>query len=525
MKPTDTSDHWDSDFVVIALRFFAGELTEDEIHELNLRLEADPGLRELFVEIAAREESLFEESNELHDKRLRDEVLSAAKSIKSTPPPLTEVDSIQASKPMPTISWAVLSTWVALPVLVCALVYWLQTGSVSNDGIENGVWIAKINRNVGSDLEDYMSLTEGLFLDAGADIRFSKGIVEVRFQDDVLVTLNGPARMRVDGRKSATLLSGAVSVKAGPAGVGFKLDTPEAEVIDLGTEFSVQVMPQGETKVKVDKGEVELMTKRTSSKTFLMSQGDATRINHQGVANANIESDFDLNILTSTHPSHSFVATDDCFVIGGKYVDTNMQWQADRYNDICSGRDLLVKRDFVMKRFNRKAYLRFDFSNVAVEKIVAASLRLTVKPNDLAAEKEPEKHSERAEKFWKFSVSGVWDEQDRDWDENELTWNNAPGHDPVSVTGRIGGATAPIQIGEFVLTGQGRAGELIYIEGPKLAELLQHDKDGRITLIIERLTGDGLCGTNDHTVHGFADRESTDFTPPTLDLWTAERGD
>ena len=52
-------------------------------------------------------------------------------------------------------------------------------------------------------------------------------------------------------------MTGKVTANVPPRAIGFRIDTPDMEVIDLGTEFALRVDPAGESRLHVLEGEVE----------------------------------------------------------------------------------------------------------------------------------------------------------------------------------------------------------------------------------------------------------------------------
>ncbi len=83
------------------------------------------------------------------------------------------------------------------------------------------------------------------------------GFVEVQFDGGVTVLIEAPSTFTVTSGKRIILHNGRLSASVPPEGVGFTVDTPEAEVIDFGTEFSLDVAT-GTSEVHVFKGLVRV---------------------------------------------------------------------------------------------------------------------------------------------------------------------------------------------------------------------------------------------------------------------------
>jgi len=82
------------------------------------------------------------------------------------------------------------------------------------------------------------------------------GFAELEFQGGARVVLHGPARFTPLSPHGGRLLSGRLSARVPARARGFEILTPNALVVDLGTEFGVAVTPEGSTEVEVFRGEV-----------------------------------------------------------------------------------------------------------------------------------------------------------------------------------------------------------------------------------------------------------------------------
>jgi hypothetical protein len=92
---------------------------------------------------------------------------------------------------------------------------------------------------------------------AVGDYRLDRGLLHLRFGGGVMVYLEAPARFDARSGKRLVLRSGRLSASVPPDGIGFTVETPEAEVIDFGTEFSVDV-ESGASEVHVFEGLVRV---------------------------------------------------------------------------------------------------------------------------------------------------------------------------------------------------------------------------------------------------------------------------
>ena len=87
-------------------------------------------------------------------------------------------------------------------------------------------------------------------------LRLNSGIVEVAFGSGALVTIEGPAKLRIDSEMKCFSHYGKLSANCPPSAHGFTVRFRGGRVVDLGTEFAMESEPKGKTEVHVLNGEV-----------------------------------------------------------------------------------------------------------------------------------------------------------------------------------------------------------------------------------------------------------------------------
>lgn len=90
----------------------------------------------------------------------------------------------------------------------------------------------------------------------GRTLEILGGAVAIRLSSGVDVVLEGPGELDLRDGMQATLRSGAVVVRMPEGRQGFRLETPTADVFDLGTEFAVKIGADMLTDVQVYEGAV-----------------------------------------------------------------------------------------------------------------------------------------------------------------------------------------------------------------------------------------------------------------------------
>ena len=123
-------------------------------------------------------------------------------------------------------------------------------------------------------------------LRSGSELRLASGIVELNFDIGVRAVLQGPARLDLLTPAKVFLYAGKMTSEVlKPEARGFEVRTSKGSVVDLGTEFGVEVTPSQSVKVHVFKGEV-IVEHHASAASFdshhvtrnqgLRLEGDAT---------------------------------------------------------------------------------------------------------------------------------------------------------------------------------------------------------------------------------------------------------
>lgn len=123
-------------------------------------------------------------------------------------------------------------------------------------------------------------------LEAGDVLRFDRGEVEVVFDSGVELKVRGPADVEVRSADYAVGRLGTITARVGVDGRGFTIETPTARIMDLGTEFGIDVSRTGATEVAVFRGLVDLSVGRRATGTpRRLRQGEALRVDPDGSVN------------------------------------------------------------------------------------------------------------------------------------------------------------------------------------------------------------------------------------------------
>jgi hypothetical protein len=125
-----------------------------------------------------------------------------------------------------------------------------------------------LNKNDASIISEGKSLKEGLF-------EIEKGMVQLDFISGVSLIAEGPLKLDLKNDMEVHCFEGKVRVLVPPQATGFKLHTPDTQVLDLGTEFGV-VVSDGGSDISVIDGKVELY--ENNQKEAELLEGDVMNV-------------------------------------------------------------------------------------------------------------------------------------------------------------------------------------------------------------------------------------------------------
>ncbi len=90
----------------------------------------------------------------------------------------------------------------------------------------------------------------------GGDFELRRGVARLAYDGGIELIVEAPARLRLESETVASLVTGKVVFRADDASAPFTLNTPTSVLVDLGTEYAVEVGAERE-EVHVFSGEVQ----------------------------------------------------------------------------------------------------------------------------------------------------------------------------------------------------------------------------------------------------------------------------
>jgi ferric-dicitrate binding protein FerR (iron transport regulator) len=118
----------------------------------------------------------------------------------------------------------------------------------------------------------------------GDKLQLVAGSAELTFDAGVQLTVFGPAEFVITSPRSIRCVRGRITTLVNERGKGFSIETPQAKVVDLGTQFGLDISEDGETQVVVFQGSVDLTYGKGAAEqpTRRMEQGDALSVDKSG---------------------------------------------------------------------------------------------------------------------------------------------------------------------------------------------------------------------------------------------------
>lgn len=278
--------------------YLDGIITQDQQAELAAWIEADSTNADDFAEAV------------FLDSRLHAEVNAApytdpAKTIRKP-------DSHASTRQLSTKTTIRLAICLLITVAVGVMAWVTQNDPqqlATDDGEQKPAAFASVSQVVDAQWSTNDTLHIGDRLNSQT-IQLKSGFLTLTFDDGVEVTLQGPAEYELLAAGRTKLTTGLLTATVPPGAEGFTVDTPTAEVVDLGTSFGIDLREDGFSSISVFDGEVTVAVPDTAKK-HLLAEGDSVRVG----ADQEIQKvDFDPDRFEKVWPvSSGIVGSTDTF--------------------------------------------------------------------------------------------------------------------------------------------------------------------------------------------------------------------
>lgn len=121
---------------------------------------------------------------------------------------------------------------------------------------QTNVGCAILTRATEAEFADGLTLRVGDTIKPGA-LKLTRGAVQIEFFSGASMLLQAGASLELVSSSEAICRAGKMTVRVPPPAHGFKLRTAGMDLVDLGTEFGVNVDASGTSEVHVFEGQVE----------------------------------------------------------------------------------------------------------------------------------------------------------------------------------------------------------------------------------------------------------------------------
>lgn len=237
-------------------------LSTDEHERLSALIEADTKLRDLYLDYCQMHSMLFSEQG----------------LLASVTPPVSRQTVASSSRRRNIAAFATAAT-LLIASMPFAYFYWNNSPKPP----QRGSAVAVVSQAAGVNFEygvaGEMTTAIGVNMPAGK-YRLKHGITELTYHSGAKLTIEAPAFFSLVDRKTVNLFEGKLSAHVPEDAIGFTVNTTRASVVDLGTDFGVDVVDQ-EAEVHVFTGEVRVDLRSENGRNprpLKLVTGQATRI-------------------------------------------------------------------------------------------------------------------------------------------------------------------------------------------------------------------------------------------------------
>ncbi|MBI1247984.1 hypothetical protein GC197_09110 [bacterium] len=260
-----------------------GSISDEQFELLDQRLRDDPEARQLYLDYLHIHQDLPEIAFQVSDSS----VLLGEKFLGEKPEPVL-ADPQQKSIRL-TLGQTILAIALMVPIAVLAgmlLPRGNQPAVNDSTGVDPGA-LAKVTEPARS--VRFSKVAHARFfgqlppkIDSAPvfkqDYQLLEGMVELSFPKGATAILQGPAVFRIQSDERLAVDIGHCSVHAPEGAEGFQVETPEVNVVDRGTRFSVDVSDANATVVQVVEGAADVYQKPETSGQAPLAKDSGLRL-------------------------------------------------------------------------------------------------------------------------------------------------------------------------------------------------------------------------------------------------------
>lgn len=277
-------------FTVLAVRYLANDLAADDASEFRDMLVAEPARCGELSAIALYSRwfsgQLCQELQARHEAAQVSDAIEVASTRQM--PVLGFLGRTTSALGRP-VFWSVLAAGVLFAAYFVTVSWDMLGKKGSKQSADSGQQVAVISNTEDAEWSPNTRLTgasrNGKSIKSGEPLKIDSGLVELQLKQGTTLLVEGPAEWTIDGDNEATLKRGKLVARIPKQAIGFTLETPTAKIVDLGTEFGVEVSKSSTTEVLVVKGRVDVNPVGGSSAaaSTKLQAGEGVQITAEGV--------------------------------------------------------------------------------------------------------------------------------------------------------------------------------------------------------------------------------------------------
>lgn len=267
-------------------KYRAAALTEEERSDLERMLLSSPQARQAFWENACFHALLARWGQEEWGRRMAVSPTAASdtsgRGDTSVVPQAREGPGRSLSKRW--FAWAAVLA-ASLAVVVTISVHRQPAGDPASTDRPTAIpsGIAVLGASVDARWADACRApASGSVLQTGP-LGLESGAIQIEFFSGARLIIEGPAEVDLVSEMEAFCQSGRIRAYVPSPARGFKIEAPGITVVDLGTEFALNVSPNGPAEVHVFSGAVQLGRPSGVEAVVTLSAGEAARVEAEAI--------------------------------------------------------------------------------------------------------------------------------------------------------------------------------------------------------------------------------------------------
>lgn len=245
------------------IAYLDGELSADDAAALEAWLVADPANMEAFVRLSRVHWQMYEELSSQAPSPVRAERTTA----------LSTNSSATGQKSITNLwgRWKWVAAASVLAIAMAGVGYLVHQGGKTGRQ-ESTFAVATLTAVQDAVWEDGAVRPPGLALEPGR-LGLREGCATITFKSGAVTVLRGNTHFEVLNALSGRLALGRLQATVPYMAHGFRVEIPQAAVVDLGTKFDVVVNQSGNSEIRVQEGVVEV--DRDDLERTRLTQGQA----------------------------------------------------------------------------------------------------------------------------------------------------------------------------------------------------------------------------------------------------------